>query len=197
MRIAICSRNRLFREGLACILKAEEEAQIVALAASAKECLRSSSHQRAEVLIIDRQDAQQADIDYVLGLQLYEGFGLVLVAGDGHDTSGFKAVVPYRKAGFDLIKAVRAAAGRTPPRRRTRNVPGPDNPPSLSPRESQIAGMIAKGYSNRKIAEEIGLKEVTVKNFVALILRKLGCGNRIQVALRLAAEARTQGSNKE
>lgn len=162
------------------------------MAATAKECVAASSHKPPQVFVIDREGADQGDLDYILGLQLYQKFGLVLVAGGHHDTAGFERVVLYRKAGFDLAKAVLSAAGTPQPRKRTHNSPDPDNPRDLSPRESEIAGMLAQGFSNRRIAEEIGLKVVTVKNFVALIMRKLGCSNRVQVALRLAELKRGQ-----
>ncbi|MFI5384709.1 MAG: response regulator transcription factor [Fimbriimonadales bacterium] len=59
----------------------------------------------------------------------------------------------------------------------------------LSNREYQAACLIAKGYSNRMIAETMALKEQSVKNMVSTVIRKLHCENRVQVALRMSRQA--------
>jgi DNA-binding NarL/FixJ family response regulator len=56
----------------------------------------------------------------------------------------------------------------------------------LTPRENDIALKIAEGLSNRDIASELNLAEQTVKNLVSVIMRKMGCRNRVQVALILS-----------
>lgn len=55
----------------------------------------------------------------------------------------------------------------------------------LSSRESQVLSYLAKGYSNRQIANRIGLQEPTVKAHVQGIFRKFGVSNRTQ-AVRAA-----------
>ena len=52
----------------------------------------------------------------------------------------------------------------------------------LTPRERQIAGLVAQGKSNREMAEELVLSERTVENHVGNILGKLGFSSRAQVA---------------
>jgi DNA-binding CsgD family transcriptional regulator len=54
--------------------------------------------------------------------------------------------------------------------------------PSLTAREREVAILIAKGRSNRQIADALVLVPGTVANHVAHILGKLGCANRAQVA---------------
>jgi DNA-binding NarL/FixJ family response regulator len=56
----------------------------------------------------------------------------------------------------------------------------------LSAREYEVACLIAKGFTNQKIAETMALKEQSVKNLVSTVIRKLHCENRVQVALRLS-----------
>ena len=53
----------------------------------------------------------------------------------------------------------------------------------LTARERQILKMIASGSSNKLIARELGLKEVTVKFHVTNILAKLDVSNRTQAAI--------------
>jgi two-component system response regulator DevR len=57
----------------------------------------------------------------------------------------------------------------------------------LTPRETEILGLIAEGMSNREIATTLFLAEKTVKNNVSGILSKLGMQRRTQAAV-LGAE---------
>ncbi|WP_107773951.1 helix-turn-helix domain-containing protein [Nocardioides sediminis] len=52
----------------------------------------------------------------------------------------------------------------------------------LSPREREIAGLVADGLSNREIAARLVISERTAENHVQHVLRKLGLANRAQVA---------------
>ena len=55
-------------------------------------------------------------------------------------------------------------------------------PLELSRREFQVAGMVASGDSNRKIAQALGLTASTVKSYIYIIFRKLHVNNRVALA---------------
>lgn len=48
--------------------------------------------------------------------------------------------------------------------------------------EQRVAGMIAKGHTNKEIAEELGLSPNTARNYVKRVVRQLGVSRRSQVA---------------
>lgn len=52
----------------------------------------------------------------------------------------------------------------------------------LSPRERQAAALIARGLSNREIAEQMTVRVKTVETYVTRILNKLGVDSRVQIA---------------
>jgi two-component system nitrate/nitrite response regulator NarL len=54
----------------------------------------------------------------------------------------------------------------------------------LSRREFQIAEHAAQGESNKQIADQLGLSEHTVKNYLFHVFEKLGVANRIELLLR-------------
>jgi DNA-binding NarL/FixJ family response regulator len=56
---------------------------------------------------------------------------------------------------------------------------------ALSPREYQIARLVASGRSNRQIAEHLVISEQTVKNHIQSIFRKLAIGNRVELTIRV------------
>jgi DNA-binding CsgD family transcriptional regulator len=52
----------------------------------------------------------------------------------------------------------------------------------LTPRQWEVAGLIAQGLSNREIAQGLGLSLFTVRHYVSHVLRKLEVKSRTQVA---------------
>jgi DNA-binding NarL/FixJ family response regulator len=62
----------------------------------------------------------------------------------------------------------------------------------LSPREEEVARLVAQGRANREIAESLVLSTRTVEHHVARIMRKLDVASRTDIALahkRLADRA--------
>lgn len=53
----------------------------------------------------------------------------------------------------------------------------------LSAREMEVVEAITAGYSNREIAQKLGLSEQTVKHHVTNIFDKLGLSNRMELVL--------------
>jgi DNA-binding CsgD family transcriptional regulator/tetratricopeptide (TPR) repeat protein len=64
--------------------------------------------------------------------------------------------------------------------------PSSDEPPSLTPREKEVAVLVGRGLTNRQIASELVLSEHTVHHHVTNILKKLNLSSRQQVASRLS-----------
>ena len=91
----------------------------------------------------------------------------------------------------DLVSAIRAAArGQTTlhPSVAARLVRGVDHPSEdwlsdLSERELDVLRLIARGMSNKEIANELVISEGTVKSHVSNILSKLHLAHRTQAAL--------------
>jgi predicted ATPase/DNA-binding CsgD family transcriptional regulator len=66
--------------------------------------------------------------------------------------------------------------------------------PSLTPREREITALIARGYSNKGIAEELVISPATAARHVANILSKLGFTSRAQIAAWAAGNGSIQPS---
>jgi len=58
----------------------------------------------------------------------------------------------------------------------------------LTPRELQLAKLVAAGLSNPQIAQMLVICRQTVKNHIQKVYKKLGVNNRVQLTLRLIGE---------
>ncbi|MFE2422078.1 response regulator [Streptomyces hokutonensis] len=54
----------------------------------------------------------------------------------------------------------------------------------LTDREQEVLGLLAHGYSNRRIAQELCLSETTVKGYVTDLLQKLDATSRLEAVVR-------------
>ena len=54
----------------------------------------------------------------------------------------------------------------------------------LTAREQQILDLIAEGYTNRQISNDLFISEATVENHIHHIFVKLGISNRAQAVVR-------------
>ena len=57
----------------------------------------------------------------------------------------------------------------------------PGAPPRLTSRQTQVAALVARGWSNRQISEELVISEKTVERHRANILEKLGMRDRVEL----------------
>ena len=57
-------------------------------------------------------------------------------------------------------------------------------PVKLSARQQQILSQLAKGDSNKQIADTLGLSEGTVKQYVSILLQTLGVDNRTRAVIK-------------
>ncbi|MFC5864126.1 response regulator [Acidicapsa dinghuensis] len=53
----------------------------------------------------------------------------------------------------------------------------------LTPRETEVLSCITKGFSNREIADELGIAEKTVRIHVSAVLDKMGARDRTQATI--------------
>ena len=74
--------------------------------------------------------------------------------------------------------AAAAAPSRTPDRESTTAMPS-----LLTPRERELVRLLARGLSNREIADELVISRRTAEVHVGNILGKLGLTSRTQAAL--------------
>ena len=60
----------------------------------------------------------------------------------------------------------------------------------FSDREKEMAGALLKGYSNRRIAEQLGICEKTVEKHLTTLYKKIGAKSRLAAVLWLISRSR-------
>jgi ATP/maltotriose-dependent transcriptional regulator MalT len=80
------------------------------------------------------------------------------------------------------------ALGRKVPRQ-GRRAAGDQGLAALSGRELEVAGLVARGRTNREIASELYLSEKTIENHMSRIFGKLGVSKRAEVAREVTRAA--------
>ncbi|MGW0035960.1 HD domain-containing phosphohydrolase [Gordonia sp. NPDC003376] len=75
----------------------------------------------------------------------------------------------------ECVEAVLAVSGQQPARTRRDD--------RLTPREAEILGLVARGLSNREIADRLVVSEKTVRNHVERSYAKIGASNRVGASL--------------
>ena len=53
----------------------------------------------------------------------------------------------------------------------------------MTARELEVISLVAEGLSNKQVAERLGIREQTVKNYLVQISKKLGVKSRLEIGL--------------
>jgi DNA-binding NarL/FixJ family response regulator len=206
VRVLIVDDQQLMREGLRTLLDLESGIQVAGEAADGAAGLDAARALRPDVILMDirmpRMDGVEAtrrlraeDPDArVIVLTTFDEDELVLEAV----RAGARGYLLKDVSGAELAAAVRsvAAGGAALEPVVARKVmdafarlaqPGPAAADRmvepLTARERAVLGLLARGLSNKEIAERLFLAEGTVKNHVSVILQKTGARDRTQAAL--------------
>lgn len=200
MKILIADDHDLVRDTLSAFMENEPDIQVTAVADLDEAC--ETARKTLFDLIL---------LDYSMpGMNGLEGLTKAMEAGDGRPVAIMSGIAPKAIAqdaleagaiGFlpktmgakSLINAVRfMAAGETfvPVKFMTAEEAEPENPiaKGLSQRELEVLSGLCQGLSNKEIARELDLQEVTIKLHVKTTCRKLNAKNRTQAAM-IAKEA--------
>jgi two-component system, NarL family, response regulator DevR len=201
IRVFLLDDHEVVRRGVADLLEAEPDIEVVGEAESAAAAARRIPALRPDVAILDARLADGNGIDVCREIRSHDPsiHALILTSYDDEDAlfaailAGAAGYVLKQIRGTDLIDAVRrVAAGQSlldpavTARVLQRAREGSREPAELSrltEQEKRILQCIAEGLTNRQIGERLFLAEKTVKNYVSVLLTKLGYERRTQAAV--------------
>jgi pimeloyl-ACP methyl ester carboxylesterase/DNA-binding CsgD family transcriptional regulator len=132
----------------------------------------------ARTLVLHRRDDRA--IPYRLGRDLaarIPGARLVSLAGRSHFPHAGDAAAPVREI-LEFLGAPRPRAA-----------PGTSARAALTPRQLQVAALVADGLTNRQIGGRLGIEERSAEGHVERIRQRLGVTSRAQIAAWWAGDA--------
>jgi DNA-binding NarL/FixJ family response regulator len=188
IRVMTVDDHPIFRDGLAALLASYKDLELVAEAADGAEAVAIFRTHRPDVVLMDlsmpvmggAQATEAITSEFpdarIIALTTYEGdvdIHRALEAG----ARGYLLKDALRNQVADAIRAVHRGARVVPPtvaQKLAEYTPRVE----LTDRELEVLSLMAKGQSNKEIADSIGRTEATVKVHVLHILSKLGVDDR-------------------
>jgi DNA-binding NarL/FixJ family response regulator len=211
IRVFLLDDHEVVRRGLAELLAAEQDMEVVGEASTVASALARLPVLRPDVAVLD---VRLPDGDGVSACREIRSSlpdtACLMLTGFGDDqallgaiVAGAAGYVMKQASASELVDAVRTvaagqstldahAAKRVMERLRDRAVTL-DPVSALSAQEKRVLDLIGEGLTNRQIAERMFLSEKTAKNYVSSLLTKLGLQRRSQAA---ALAARRAGSSE-
>ncbi len=200
IRILIVDDHAVVRQGLKMFLGLDPELEIIGEAVDGKQALHMARELNPDVILMDLlmpvMDGIQATAAVRAELPDTEVIALTSVLEDSSVVGAIRAgAIGYLlkdTQSDELIRAIKAAADgqvQLSPRaaaRLMREVRTPENPETLTERETDVLRLLAEGKANKEIAHELSIGEKTVKTHVSNILSKLNVSSRTQAALYAA-----------
>ncbi|MGB9377474.1 MAG: response regulator transcription factor [Mycobacteriales bacterium] len=192
----MCDDHEMVRTGLRTFLELQEDMAVVGEAGSAEEALALVPRVRPDIVLLDLVLPGMSGVEAVHRLRAEHPEVKVVVLTSFAGRESVLSVVRAGVSGYllkdvgpaELADALRAvhdggvplhpAVAATVLASVTEPAPDP-----LTPRETEVLRLLARGLSNRLIARELVLSEKTVKVHVSAILAKLGVADRTQAAV--------------
>lgn len=191
--VVLADDHEIVRDGIRMIIEAEEDMEVVADAGDAEAAKRRVSGLKPSVLVLDLNMPGPPSLEQIPSILELSPETAIIVLTMQDDPAfareafrkGASGFVIKHSAGGELVQAIReTVAGETyvNPRVGAKLATTAEGPPAdLTPRESEILGLIAVGHTNPEIAEKLVISTRTVETHRAAIHRKVGTINRAEL----------------
>lgn len=192
IKIVIAEDQRMLLGALASLLDLEEDMKVVGRATNGEEAVMLVQLHKPDICIMDIEMPAMSGLD---AAEAIKGLGckmmiLTTFARAGYFERAVKAGVHAYllkdSPSEELATSIRnVMAGRriyAPELMDEAYGGGEMNP--LTQREKEVLGLIADGKNTKEIASELYITTGTVRNYISVILDKLGVGNRIEAITR-------------
>ncbi len=205
--ISVClvDDQTLVRQGIRSLLELSESIRVIAEAVDGEQAVEMIPRIKPDVVLLDLRMPGMSGIDVLksLGesgtlpptiiLTTFDDDQLVL-GGLKAGARGYLLKDVSLEQLVDAVKVVAAGGSLVAPvvtqrllsglERMHNSFTSLDRPDPLTERETEILRLMAGGYSNKEIANSLGVAEGTVKNHVSNILSKLGVRDRTRAVLK-------------
>jgi two-component system response regulator DevR len=214
LRVMLVDDHEIVRNGIRAMLDAQDDIVVTTEAGSVREAVDEAARTRPDVVVMDVRLSDGSAIEATREIRANRPETKVLMLTSFADDEALFSSIMAGASGYvlkqvksgDLLRAIRAVgAGDSlldpsvtnavlDRLRKGKHLMKDEKLARLSPQEERILQLIAEGWTNRQIGDELHLAEKTVKNYVSSILSKLEVARRAEAAAYLARHTTTPGS---
>jgi DNA-binding NarL/FixJ family response regulator len=205
INVMLVDDQNLVRKGVRSLLELSEEIEVVAEASDGAEAIRMIPEVEPDVVLLDMRMPGLSGIDVLRELSQNDALPPTIILTTFDDDEVVLAGIKLGARGYllkdialaDLVNAIKTVSeggSIVKPAVTQRLLKGLENlqndfssldqPDPLTDRETEILRLMAGGYSNKEIANSLGVAEGTVKNHVSNILSKMGVRDRTRAVLK-------------
>lgn len=193
--VVLADDHEIVREGIRLVLEAEPDIEVVAETADADEAARRTMGHKPSILVLDLNMPGRPSLDLIPEIRDSAPDTAIIVLTMQNEPAfarralraGAQGYVLKHSAAAELVAAVRAVVGGGTyinPDLGARIAAEPEDPgppDELTPREVEVLGLLAQGYMNPEIADQLVLSVRTVETHRANIQRKTGITSRAEL----------------
>jgi DNA-binding NarL/FixJ family response regulator len=205
IRVLLVDDQTLVRQGVRSLLELSDNIRVVAEATDGRQAVELIPQVAPDVVLMDMRMPVMSGLEALQHLAAHGQMRPTIILTTFDDDQLVLAGLQAGARGYllkdvsleqlvDAIERVAAGGSLVQPAMSQRLLAGLesmhnefaslDRPDPLTERETEILRLMAGGYSNKEIANSLGVAEGTVKNHVSNILSKLGVRDRTRAVLK-------------
>ncbi|MBU6198779.1 MAG: response regulator transcription factor [Xanthomonadaceae bacterium] len=207
MTVSVClvDDQTLVRQGIRSLLELSDEIRVAAEAVDGTQAVELIPKIKPDVVLLDMRMPGMSGLDVLNVLAEKDALPPTIILTTFDDDQLVLAGLKAGARGYllkdvsleqlvDAVKTVAGGGSLVAPvvtqrllsglERMHNDFTSLDRPDPLTERETEILRLMAGGYSNKEIANSLGVAEGTVKNHVSNILSKLGVRDRTRAVLK-------------
>jgi DNA-binding NarL/FixJ family response regulator len=197
IRVVVADDHGVLRDGLASVIAAQSDMELVATAANGAEAVDLCRSNAPDVVLMDLEMPIMDGIDATKVIVAEAPGTAVLVLTSFSDRRRITGALDAGAVGYllkdasadDVVRGIRTAAGGGSPLdpRAARSLLDANNAPDplagISRREREVLVLLLDGMPNKLIARRLEISEKTVKSHLTSIFRAIGVNDRVQAIL--------------
>lgn len=196
--VLLCDTYEVVRKGLSVVLSTQPRISVVGEAADVTDAIRLATRLQPSVVVMGLTGAF-AGASEAVGLIRRDTDAKCLAFSQDEDWSsaaqwlaaGGSGYIPRRASAVEVIRGVLSLAeGKvyiSPLVKHQEGQPSTIPTADLSPREQEVARLVAMGHTSAEISERLFISRRTVENHRDRIRRKLGIRNRAELVVYVVA----------